>query len=388
MRKKSSYRVLDSLSSDNNNDAKNDLEVIMISPIHDENPYSSISFGDREHDIDHNSYQHSTTEHLGKSTTVGTGATTSEAFSPAIEDVANGTVSVLVPPEAHRLNNATWLSCYISLTSTIVGAGFLGAPYALSRAGYLTGIIFFTICALLSCFGLHLLSACAKLGAKPSSFYTVAQMAAPQLSLAIDSSIVVKCIGIATSYLIVVGDSIPMAVEQIDPSSPFTDRLLCVFIGFAIIAPISFLPSLDSLKATSTASGFMILFLASLVVLYALNIQTEDNLLDPCLHVSSDEGCKGAVKAIVADKDTLKVLGIFLFGFSCQQNTFAVVNELRNPSQDRMDSVFFASIGSALALYIVVSLCGYFTYGDLMQSDILQMYPGAYHLNYDNLSEL
>ena len=39
-------------------------------------------------------------------------------------------VRTIPSTEADLRNRATWLSCYINLTSTILGAGMLGLPYA------------------------------------------------------------------------------------------------------------------------------------------------------------------------------------------------------------------------------------------------------------------
>lgn len=40
-------------------------------------------------------------------------------------------------PEAKLLNKASWFSCYINLTSTIIGAGVLGLPYSFSKTGWI-----------------------------------------------------------------------------------------------------------------------------------------------------------------------------------------------------------------------------------------------------------
>jgi amino acid permease len=72
---------------------------------------------------------------------------------------------------------------------------------------------------------------------------------------------------------------------------------------------------------------------------------------------------------------TLKVLSIFIFGYTCQHNTFAVTNELSQPSQKRLDSVFQFSILTALVLYFAVALAGYSTYGNMVTPDLLKGYP-------------
>ena len=85
--------------------------------------------------------------------------------------------------------------------------------------------------------------------------------------------------------------------------------------------------------------------------------------------------CRGEVEPWTSPAQTIQNLAIFVFSFTCHQNIFAVVNELKNRTQFRMDMVIVASIGSALLLYLVVALEGYRTYGNFVLGDILLNYP-------------
>jgi len=57
-----------------------------------------------------------------------------------------------------------------------------------------------------SSFALHFLSECALKDKLPSSFYSVATKALPKFTIVIDGAVAIKCFGVATSYLIVIGD--------------------------------------------------------------------------------------------------------------------------------------------------------------------------------------
>ena len=85
--------------------------------------------------------------------------------------------------------------------------------------------------------------------------------------------------------------------------------------------------------------------------------------------------CRGDVDRWTTPSQTFQNLAIFVFSFTCHQNIFAVVNELKNRTQLRMDMVIAAAIGSALLLYLVVALEGYRTYGNFVLGDILLNYP-------------
>ncbi len=58
------------------------------------------------------------------------------------------------------------------------------------------------------------------------------------------------------------------------------------------------------------------------------------------------------------------------------QNTFGIVNEMQHPSQYKFNIVIVLSIGTALLIYTIVSVCGYRTYGLHNTQDLLQIYPG------------
>ena len=73
---------------------------------------------------------------------------------------------------------------------------------------------------------------------------------------------------------------------------------------------------------------------------------------------------------------TTKKMTTFIFGFTCHQNIFAVTNELKEPTQARVDRVICSAVGTALAVYLLFAGSAYLTFGGLVESDILNNYPG------------
>lgn len=117
--------------------------------------------------------------------------------------------------ESAILNKATWGSAYINLTSTVIGAGILGLPHAFSATGWIGGSILLLGCACSSAFALHFLSKCAKKVESPVSFYSISQLAVPGYSFLIDLAVAIKCYGVATSYLVVIGDLMPAGEQKL-----------------------------------------------------------------------------------------------------------------------------------------------------------------------------
>lgn len=270
--------------------------------------------------------------------------------------------------------DATLVSSYINLTNTIIGSGVLGLPFAFAASGWVLGFIIIVISGGASILSLHLLTICALKvkGDRPSSFYAVTEMSVPQLTFLIDFAVAVQCFGVGISYLIVIGGLMPDVMSQIGADSFWQEREIWVILGFAIVAPLSCFEKMDALRYTSAASIGFVIFITFIIFLYAIPSVG----LDPCNH-DDDNGaeCLGETTVMNFSIDTLRVFSIFIFAFSCQSNMFAIVNELKDPTIARFDIICWSAIGSAFAMYAIVAACGYATYGDDVEDNILINYP-------------
>jgi amino acid permease len=267
-------------------------------------------------------------------------------------------------------DSSSW-SCFFNLANTIVGAGMLGLPYAFAGSGWVVGTVMLVVCGLATIFALHLLSLCAAKVGKPASFYTVAMKTMPSLTLVIDFFVAVMTFGVGVSYLVVVASLMPDVMDQLGASHSAKNRDLWVFLGFAIAAPLSCMRTMDSLKFTSLMCLMMVIFTAFLVLLYSADISG----MDPCAGVDDGETCKGGTTNAKVDISTFQRLPIIVFAYTCHQNIFGVTNELRRPTQPRVDKVINMSVSLAFVLYIVVACCGYYTYGDEVNANILVSFP-------------
>ena len=275
---------------------------------------------------------------------------------------------------------ATVISCSINLTNTIVGAGMLGLPGAFGGTGWLAGLLLIVISASFSAHGLVLLSKAAQAAGLPSSFYSVALAAVPQYTVLIDLAVALKCFGVATGYLITIGDCMVDALDHIllngDPENDerVIVRLLLArnfWVVGAVLAvlPFSFKKTLDELKKASAAALVFVFMLAGGIIAYASGVA------DPCEGFNGMGDCRGDVVAVTNASSMISKLPIFIFAFTCQQNIFPVVNEISFRSQSRINLVIVFSIGFALILFTIVAIEGYRTYGSNVMGDILSNYP-------------
>lgn len=261
---------------------------------------------------------------------------------------------------------ASMLSSCINLLNTIVGAGTLAMPSAMSHMGVVLGVIIITWSAFTSAFGLYLQSRCARyLDRGHSSFFALSQLTYPNAAVVFDAAIAVKCFGVGVSYLIIIGDLMPGVMRGFDSrvdDFPFlVDRNFWITAFMLLIIPLAFLKRLDSLKYTSIIALVSIGYLIVLVV----------------YHFASDHPVdRGEVRIITwaGPVALLSSLPVVIFAYTCHQNMFSILNEIKDDSPSSILGVIGASIGSAAGIYILVAITGYLTFGDKVIGNIVSMY--------------
>ncbi len=117
------------------------------------------------------------------------------------------------PKQGGTGGNASWASSVINLVNTIVGAGVLAMPHAMSNMGVTLGTLVILWSGLTSGFGLYLQTRCARyLDRGSASFFALSQITYPNAAVLFDAAIAVKCFGVGVSYLIIIGDLMPGVV--------------------------------------------------------------------------------------------------------------------------------------------------------------------------------
>ncbi|KAI1439969.1 transmembrane amino acid transporter protein-domain-containing protein [Annulohypoxylon stygium] len=264
---------------------------------------------------------------------------------------------------------ATMISSVVNLLNTIIGAGTLAMPSAMSHFGMVIGIIVIIWSGFTSAFGLYLQSRCARyLDRGSSSFFALSQMTYPNAAVIFDAAIAIKCFGVGVSYMIIIGDLMPGVVEGFDSRAaaiPFLmDRNFWITVFMLVIIPLSFLRRLDSLKYTSLVALVAIGYLIVLVVYHF----AADPLAprDKIRFISWG----GPVEALAS-------LPVVIFAYTCHQNMFSILNELSNNSPGSVMGVIASSIGSAAGVYVLVAITGYLTFGNDVIGNIVSMYPAS-----------
>ncbi|MCJ1257860.1 hypothetical protein MMC24_005686 [Lignoscripta atroalba] len=290
-------------------------------------------------------------------------------------DVRPGSASSSTKGRRHRsrgkevgvVGQASWASSVINLVNTIVGAGTLAMPLALSHMGILLGSLVIIWSGLTAGFGLYLQTRCARyLERGSASFFALSQITYPNAAVIFDAAIAIKCFGVGVSYLIIIGDLMPGVVrgfsENAGGISFLVDRHFWVTGFMLIVIPLSFLRRLDSLKYTSVVALISIGYLVILVFAHFLKGDTMQN--------------RGDIRVIRwgGPIPTLSSFPVIVFAYTCHQNMFSILNEISQNSHFRTTSVVVASIGIAGFIYLLVGITGYLSFGNSVAGNIVGMY--------------
>lgn len=265
------------------------------------------------------------------------------------------------------------------------GSGMLGIPHAFAVAGWMLGSALLLLFGFASAFGCHLLQCSArKIGQAPCSFYTVANAAAPRWTWLIDGAVMVKCFGVATSYIIIVGDLAPHSLHFFGLRQ--LQRWEAITAGFAVAGALACFKNLSALRYTAACSLLIVLWT---VVLLGLFFTDAVGAFDACqsqlqgdvsyTHVKTMP-CNGTAFQPIVESHPLKLMKgipVFVFAFTCHQNIFTVCNEVRNATRRRIDFVIVVAYLVSGLCFGAAALFGYATYGDKVQSDVLKGYPSA-----------
>lgn len=259
------------------------------------------------------------------------------------------------------------------ILNTILGSGCLAMAWGLKMNGIVFGSFLIIWSALTSSFGLYLQNKVSKYTQQQGavSYFSLAQLTYPQLSVVFDSAIAIKCFGVGVSYLVVIGDLMPKIMESLGTQSDsiLLKRNFWITIFMVLIViPFSYLKKLDSLKHASIVALFSIVYLICLVVEHYF------------FETSTIEKPNIVIFGPISIKSTISSFPIFVFAYTCHQNMFGIINELKpndnDGSQTRQSNIIIRnSIVTACCSYLLIGIIGYLDFGDSVNANIISMYP-------------
>lgn len=302
---------------------------------------------------------------------------------------------------AFKQPEAGLFSSWCVLTNTILGVGTLSLPWAVSTVGLGLGAIMLVGAGFLAALALHFLARIAvtltrgSQGPSEISFYGACMEAAPAARLIVDIAIAVKCFGVATSYLQVVGQLSAVLVAQLSRSctplhalltqaglfagsegavfgAPEPLRRLMVCLAALVVAPVVFHKRITKTSSQNLVAIAAWLYIAALVICYSIGLlpqAQEEGAL-------SQDSSWQVLPPHSMDKWAMaSTLPIFIFSFTCHQNMFAIATELKGRTVARLDVILTAAIGTSMVLYSAAGFGGYIRFGSHLSQNFMLNLP-------------
>lgn len=252
----------------------------------------------------------------------------------------------------------------VNLLKTILGAGMLAMPAAVASLGYIPGILIIIATGLLSSFGLHLYAESSQMLGREASIANLSALTYPKLGEVFDGAMALKCAGVATTFLVVIGDMMPGIMKCFGATGSFLDRRFWIAASLALLVPLSLKRRLDSLRYTSLAGLMAVGYIVCLSTYHFLT-------------TSLQGGPRGGIVQPFAPLTlaSIRSIPVFVFAFTCHQNIFSVHNEAENPSPRFMTRLINTCIVVSGLLYLFFSLLSYADFGDYLENNVFLNYP-------------
>jgi amino acid permease len=217
-----------------------------------------------------------------------------------------------------RQGTAGFGSSSVNLLKSIMGSGMLALPAAVASVGAVPGLLLLAFAAILSVTGLQLLVLASNrvisLNLGPSrnvNFGVLATPTYPRASFLFEGAVVIKCTLVAASYLTVVRDVLPTIISGLfkSPWPIFTSTYFWVTLTAGLIAPVTFMHRMNSLKYTSFLGllGIAYLLVLSMILFFGYNSSVGESLANIRPFVPFTFG-------------SLSNFSVFVFAFTCHQN--------------------------------------------------------------------
>ena len=182
-----------------------------------------------------------------------------------------------------------------------------------------------------------------------------------------------QCYGVCISYLMISGRLAPQVVSSFartlhyshaDIPSFLLTQSVWIFVFALALVPVCLARRLHSIRFAGYVNILAVVYLLVIMLYY---------LLAPGALKELPTG--GDVSAVVFSSEMLRAVPVVVFAYTCAQNVLPVYNELQDDSEKTADLVTSVSVGASAAVYLVVALVGYVSFGSAVSDNIIAMYP-------------
>ncbi|CAE6517984.1 unnamed protein product [Rhizoctonia solani] len=273
---------------------------------------------------------------------------------------------------ARQHKGGNMLDSMFNMANSILGAGIIGLPYAVSQAGFVTGILLLVILAGVTDWTIRLIVRNAKLSGRTSYIDIMGHCYGSSGRAAVSFFQFAFAFGGMCAFGIIIGDTIPHVIRSIFPTlstvpvlSILTHRgFIVVLCTTCISYPLSLYRSIASLAKASTFALIGMLTIVGTVLF-------EEGRVSPDLKGSQAP----SIKYSFIQPQIFQAIGVISFAFVCHHNSLLIYGSMRTPTMDRFDRVTHVAAGLSLVACITMAVPAFLVFTDRTQGNVLNNFP-------------
>ncbi|KAJ8762553.1 hypothetical protein K2173_007992 [Erythroxylum novogranatense] len=285
--------------------------------------------------------------------------------------------------EEAGFDGASFSGAVFNLSTTIVGAGIMALPAAVSQLGLIPGLVMIIFGAILTESSIDLILRFGRASKSATYSGVVANAFGGPSRALLQVCIVINNLGMLVVYMIIIGDVLAgtwsdgirhtgVINEWFGQSWLTTRFALLLLTTVLVFAPLISFKRLDSLRYTSALSVALAVVFVAITAGIAI--------------VKVIEGSIGMPRLMPKITDQASFWKLFttvpiiVTAYICHHNVHPIENELKDSSQ--MKSIVRTSLGLCSSVYAATSFFGVLLFGDQTLDDVLANFDGDLGIPY------
>ncbi|THH07990.1 hypothetical protein EW145_g3018 [Phellinidium pouzarii] len=273
---------------------------------------------------------------------------------------------------AKRTSGGNIIDSVANMANSILGAGIIGLPYAVSQAGFFTGLLLLVVLCGITDWTIRLIVINAKLSGRSSYIEIMNHCFGPSGRAAVSFFQFSFAFGGMCAFGIIIGDTIPHVIRSAFPKlqnipvlSLLTNRKFVIALCTLCISyPLSLYRDIHKL---SRASGLALVGMLIIVV----------SVLIEGPHVTPDLKGDPADRFSVIRPGIFQAIGVISFAFVCHHNSLLIYGSLKTPTLDRFTTVTHISTLISLLACITLAISTFLVFTDKTQGNILNNFSSS-----------
>ncbi|KAJ6499287.1 amino acid transporter [Mycena sanguinolenta] len=282
------------------------------------------------------------------------------------EEVSQQTEVDLEELAAKRTAGGNLFDSIANMTNSVLGAGIIGLPYAVSQAGFFTGVFLLVVLCGVTDWTIRLIVINAKMSGTHSYIDIMGHCFGSSGRAAVSFFQFAFAFGGMCAFGIIIGDTIPHVIRSIFPrlhTVPvlylLTNRKFVIALCTICVSyPLSLYRDIHKLaRASGLALIGMIIIVTSVLV--------------ESPHTSAELKGDPSKRFSFVEPGIFQAIGVISFAYVCHHNSLLIYGSLRTPTLDRFAFVTHISTGLSLVACCTLAISAYVVFTDKTEGNIL-----------------